>query len=58
MKKEKTLQEVQIEIAELEEEKESYEIQLRQLKNKGKMLVKLSNKKREQEEITCLYKEG
>lgn len=45
MKKEKTLQEVQIEIAELEEEKESYEIQLRQLKNKEKMLVKLSNKK-------------
>lgn len=45
MKKEKTLQEVQIEIAELEEEKESYEIQLRQLKNKEKILVKLSNKK-------------
>lgn len=45
MKKEKTLQEVQTEIAELEEEKESYEIQLRQLKNREKMLVKLSNKK-------------
>ena len=45
MKKEKTLQEVQIEIAELEEEKESYEIQLRQLKNREKMLVKLANKK-------------
>ncbi|CYX42764.1 Protein of uncharacterised function (DUF3847) [Streptococcus suis] len=45
MKKEKTLQEVQIEITELEEEKESYEIQLRQLKNREKMLVKLANKK-------------
>ena len=45
MKKEKTLQEVQIEIAELEEEKESYEIQLRQLKNREKMLVKLANQK-------------
>ena len=45
MKKENTLQEVQIEIAELEEEKESYEIQLRQLKNREKMLVKLANKK-------------
>ena len=44
-KKEKTLQEVQIEIAELEEEKESYEIQLRQLKNREKMLVKLANQK-------------
>ena len=45
MKKENTLQEVQIEIDELEGEKESYEIQLLQLKNREKMLVKLANEK-------------
>lgn len=40
MKKEKTLQEVKTEIENLEEEKESYEIQLRQLKNREKILIK------------------
>ncbi len=39
------LEKVKTEIAELEEEKERYEIQLRQLKNREKMLIKLSNNK-------------
>lgn len=40
MKKEKTLQEVKIEIENLEEEKESYERELQQLKNREKILIK------------------
>ena len=40
MKKEKTLQEVKIEIENLEEEKEIYETQLQQLKNREKILMK------------------
>lgn len=40
MKKEKTLQEVKTEIENLEEEKENYERELQQLKNREKILIK------------------
>lgn len=40
MKKEKTLQELKTEIENLEEEKESYETQLQQLRNREKILIK------------------
>ena len=36
MKKEKTLQEVQEQISELQEEKEKYDVKLKQLQNQGK----------------------
>ena len=45
MKKEKTLQEVQEQISELQEEKEKYDVKLKQLQNQGKKLEKLANEK-------------
>ena len=45
MKKENTLQEVQEQISELQEEKEKYDVKLKQLQNQGKKLEKLANEK-------------
>ena len=45
MKKEKILQEVQEQISELQEEKEKYDVKLKQLQNQGKKLEKLANEK-------------
>lgn len=45
MKEQKTLQELKSEIAELEEEKEKYSMELKQLQNQGKKLEKLANEK-------------
>ena len=45
MKKEKTLQEVQEQISELQEEKEKCYVKLKQLQNQGKKLEKLANEK-------------
>jgi len=45
MKKEKTLQEVQEQISELQEEKEKCDVKLKQLQNQGKKLEKLANEK-------------
>ena len=45
MKKEKTLQEVQEQIFELQEEKEKCDVKLKQLQNQGKKLEKLANEK-------------
>ena len=45
MKKEKTLQEVQDQISELQEEREKCDVKLKQLQNQGKKLEKLANEK-------------
>ncbi|HEN0280689.1 TPA: DUF3847 domain-containing protein [Streptococcus agalactiae] len=45
MKKEKTLQEVQEQISELQEEREKCDVKLKQLENQGKKLEKLANEK-------------
>ena len=45
MKKEKTLQEIQEQISELQEEKEKCDVKLKQLQNQGKKLEKLANEK-------------
>ena len=45
MKKEKTLQEVQEQISELQEEREKCDVKLKQLQNQGKKLEKLANEK-------------
>ena len=45
MKKENTLQEVQEQISELQEEREKCDIKLKQLQNQGKKLEKLANEK-------------
>ena len=45
MKKENTLQEVQEQISELQEEKEKCDVKLKQLQNQGKKLEKLANEK-------------
>ena len=45
MKKENTLQEVQEQIFELQEEREKCDIKLRQLQSQGKKLEKLANEK-------------
>ena len=45
MKKEKTLQEVQEQIFELQEEKEKCDVKLKQLQNQSKKLEKLANEK-------------
>ena len=42
MKKEKTLQEVQEQISELQEEREKCDVKLKQLQNQGKKLEKLA----------------
>lgn len=43
MKKEKTLQEVQEQISELQEERKKCDVKLKQLQNQGKKLEKLAN---------------
>ena len=43
MKKEKTLQEIQEQISELQEEKEKCDVKLKQLQNQSKKLEKLLN---------------
>ncbi|EOL80778.1 hypothetical protein UMW_02788 [Enterococcus faecalis EnGen0295] len=45
MKKENTLQEVQEQISELQQEREKCDIKLKQLQNQGKKLEKLANEK-------------
>ena len=45
MKKENTLQEVQEQIFELQEEREKCDVKLKQLQNQGKTLEKLANEK-------------
>ena len=45
MKKENTLQEVQEQISELQEEREKCDLKLKQLQNQGKKLEKLANEK-------------
>lgn len=45
MRKEKTLQEVQEQISELQEEREKCDVKLKQLQNQGKKLEKLANEK-------------
>ena len=45
MKKEKTLQEVQEQISELQGEREKCDVKLKQLQNQGKKLEKLANEK-------------
>ena len=45
MKKEKTLQEMQEQISELQEEKEKCDVKLKQLQNQSKKLEKLANEK-------------
>ena len=45
MKKEKTLQEVQEQISELQEEREKCDVKLKQLQNQGKKIEKLANEK-------------
>ena len=45
MKKEKTLQEVQEQISELQEEREKCDVKLKQLQNQGKKSEKLANEK-------------
>ena len=45
MKKEKTLQEVQEQISELQEERKKYDVKLKQLQNQGKKLEKLTNER-------------
>ena len=45
MKKEKTLQEIQEQISELQKEKEKCDVKLKQLQNQSKKLEKLANEK-------------
>ena len=45
MKKENTLQEVQEQISELQEEREKCDVKLKQLQNQGKKIEKLANEK-------------
>ncbi|EFR43749.1 DUF3847 domain-containing protein [Streptococcus pseudoporcinus] len=45
MKKEKTLQEVQEQISELQEERQKCDVKLKQLQNQGKKLEKLANER-------------
>ena len=45
MKKENTLQEVQEQISELQEEREKCDVKLKKLQNQGKKLEKLANEK-------------
>ena len=45
MKKEKTLQEIQEQISELQEEKEKCDVKLKQLQNQSEKLEKLANEK-------------
>ena len=45
MSKEKTLQEIQEQISELQEEKEKCDVKLKQLQNQSKKLEKLANEK-------------
>lgn len=58
MKKQKTLQEVKSEIAELEEEKEKYSMKLKQLQNQSKKIEKLANEKERKKRNHSLIQRG
>ena len=58
MKKEKTLQEVQEQISELQEEREKCDVKLKQLQNQGKKLEKLANEKERKKRNHRLIQRG
>ena len=58
MKKEKTLQEVQEQISELQEEREKCDVKLKQLQNQGKKLEKLANEKERKRRNQRLIQRG
>lgn len=58
MKKEKTLQEVQEQISELQEEREKCDVKLKQLQNQGKKLEKLANEKEQKRRNHRLIQRG
>ena len=58
MKKEKTLQEVQEQISELQKEREKCDVKLKQLQNQGKKLEKLANEKERKRRNHRLIKRG
>lgn len=58
MKKEKTLQEVQEQISELQEEKEKCDIKLKQLQNQGKKLERLANERKRKRRNHRLIQRG
>lgn len=58
MKKEKTLQEVQEQISELQEEREKCDVKLKQLQNQGKKLEKLANEKERKRRNHMLIQRG
>ena len=58
MKKEKTLQEVQEQISELQQEREKCDVKLKQLQNQGKKLEKLANEKERKRRNHRLIKRG
>ena len=58
MKKENTLQEVQEQISELQEEREKCDIKLKQLQNQGKKLEKLANEKERRRRNPRLIQRG
>lgn len=58
MKKENTLQEVQEQISELQQEREKCDIKLKQLQNQGKKLEKLANEKERKRRNHRLIRRG
>lgn len=58
MKKEKTLQEIQEQISELQEEKEKCDVKLKQLQNQGKKLEKLANERERKKRNHRLVQRG
>ena len=58
MKKEKTLQEVQEQITELQEEKEKCDIKLKQLQNQGKKLEKIASERERKKRNHRLIQRG
>ena len=58
MKKENTLQEVQEQIFELQEEREKCDVKLKQLQNQGKQLEKLANEKERKRRSHRLIQRG
>ena len=58
MKKEKTLQEIQEQISELQEEKEKCDVKLKQLQNQEKKLEKLANERERKKRNHRLIQRG
>ena len=58
MKKEKTLQEVQEQMFELQKEREKCDVKLKQLQNQGKKLEKLANEKERKRRTHRLIQRG